>query len=365
VVTIPRTVTAADSAAVRARADALRAEIAAGASFEDVARRESADTVSGANGGDLGRGARGRFVPEFERAAYALAVGELSQPVLTPFGYHIIRVDEKKEDTLGLRHILLRIQPSDSSAVRIDRLADQLATLAAGSDQPAKLDTAAQRLGLQVLKVVAQDGEPAVLNGHIIPSVSAWAFGGPRKGEISDLFDAEDGYYLARLDSIAPGGEPRFELVRRDVLARLTYERALDRLMPQAQQLAQTAVQSSLEVAARALGLAVAQTPMFTRAANVPGLGQLTRATGAAFGLPVGSVSAPIRTDEAIFVIRANRRVNADRKAWEAQKAAQRQRQLQELRQQVVQQFMQDLRKSAKVEDHRARINAVARRDAA
>jgi parvulin-like peptidyl-prolyl isomerase len=104
---------------------------------------------------------------------------------------------------------------------------------------------------------------------------------------------------------------------------------------------------------------------MFTRAATVPGLGQLTRATGAAFGLPVGAVSAPIRTDDAIFVIRTNRRVNADRKAWEAQKAAQRQRQLQELRQQVVQQFMQDLRKSAKVEDHRERINALARRDAA
>ncbi|MFN2566755.1 MAG: peptidylprolyl isomerase [Gemmatimonadaceae bacterium] len=364
VVAIPRTVSAADSAAIRARAEALRAEIAAGAKFEDVARRESADTISGANGGDLGRGTRGRFVPEFERAAYALEAGELSQPVLTPFGYHIIKVDEKKGDTLALRHILLRIQPSDSSAVRIDRLADQLAGLAAGSDQPAKLDTAAQRLKLQVMKLVAQEGEAAVFNGRVIPSVSAWAFGGARKGEISDLFDAEDGYYLARVDSIAPGGEPRFEAVRRDVVARVTYERALGRLSPQAEQLARAAAQSSLDAAARDRRLEVAQTPMFTRGANVPGLGQLTRATGAAFGLSVGAVSAPVRTDEAIFVMRVDRRVNADRKAWEAQRTVQRERQLQQLRQQVVQQFMQDLRRSAKVEDHRARINAAARRDA-
>jgi peptidyl-prolyl cis-trans isomerase D len=364
VVAIPRTVSPADSAAIRARAAALRAEIVAGASFEEVARRESADTVSGANGGDLGRGTRGRFVPEFERAAYALEAGELSQPVLTPFGYHIIKVDEKKDDTLAVRHILLRIQPSDSSAVRIDRLADQLAALAAGSEQPAMLDTAARRLNLLTFKVVAQEGEAAVANGRVVPSVSAWAFDGRKKGEISDLFDADDGYYLARVDSIIPGGEPKFETSRSEVLARLTHERALDRLMPRATQLAQAAAASSLETAARDRGLTVAQTGMFTRGSNVPGLGQLTRATGAAFGLPVGAVGGPVRTEDAIFVIRPDRRVAADRAKWEAQKTAQRQRQLQELRQQVVQQFMQDLRTSAKVEDHRARINAAARRDA-
>jgi hypothetical protein len=248
--------------------------------------------------------------------------------------------------------------------VRIDRLADQLAALAAGSDRPTMLDTAAKRLNLHVMKVIAQEGEPATHNGRTIPSVSAWAFDGRKKGEISDLFDAEDGYYLARLDSIAPGGEPKFETSRPEVVARLTYERALARLMPQAEQLAKAAAQSSLEAAARERGREVARSGMFTRASNVAGLGQLSRASGAAFGLPVAAVSAPVRTDEAIFVIRADRRVNADRAKWEAQRTAQRQRQLQELRQQVVQQFMQDLRRSAKVEDHRARINAAARRDA-
>jgi peptidyl-prolyl cis-trans isomerase D len=102
---------------------------------------------------------------------------------------------------------------------------------------------------------------------------------------------------------------------------------------------------------------------MFTRRSVVPGLGQFSEAVGAAFGVPVGSVSAPIRTEDAVFVLRPDRRVNADRKAWEAQKATQRQLRLQELRQRTVQQFMIDLRKSAKVEDHRARINAVSRRD--
>ena len=124
-VSIPRAVTAADTVAARQRAQALRDEIAGGAKFEDVARRESADSASGSQGGDLGRGPRGRFVPEFDAAAYALPVGQLSQPVATPFGYHIIRVDERKGDTLALRHILVRIGQSDSSAARTDRLVRQ------------------------------------------------------------------------------------------------------------------------------------------------------------------------------------------------------------------------------------------------
>src|SRR5205085_337548 len=131
VIEIPRVVSAADSAAVREHAVALRNEILGGAKFEDVAKRESADSVSGAKGGDLGKGAKGRFVAPFEQAAYALKVGEVSQPVLTQFGYHLIRLDERKGDTVALHHILLRVQPSDSNEAKIDRQADELTKQAA------------------------------------------------------------------------------------------------------------------------------------------------------------------------------------------------------------------------------------------
>src|SRR5688500_6467010 len=118
VLAIPRAVSPADSAAVRTRILGLRDRIAKGEKFEDVAKSESADSASGAAGGSLGKGVRGRFVPQFEDAAFALNAGELSQPVLTPFGYHLIKVDEKKGDSISIRHILLRIQQSDSAATR-------------------------------------------------------------------------------------------------------------------------------------------------------------------------------------------------------------------------------------------------------
>ena len=361
---IPRTVSAADSAAVRTKISALRAEIAGGAKFEDVAKRESADSASAVQGGELGKVTRGQLVPEFEKAAFALKPGELSQPVLSPFGYHLIKVDSRNGDTLTVRHILLRIQPSDSSAAKVDREADQLAKLAASATDPTKFDQAAKTLGLTPFKVTAVEGEPAMHDGKYVPSVSAWAFDGAHPGETSDLFDADDGYYLARLDTLVQGGKT-FDAVKADVRARVAEERALERIVPAAAQLASAAKATSLEAAASKAGMTVTNTGMTTRAGAIKSFGSLGEAIGAAFALPVNTVSAPIRQQDGVFVIRVDARKPADRAAFEAQKNELRARRLQALRQQRVQSFLDDLRKNAKVNDKRKEINAQLRRQSA
>jgi parvulin-like peptidyl-prolyl isomerase len=360
VLTIPRVVTAVDSAAVRDRINQLRAEIVGGAKFEDVAKRESADTLSGANGGDLGKGGKGRFVPEFEKALDALKPGEISGPVLSPFGYHLIRLDSRAGDTLQAHHLLLRIEPSDSSQSKIDRLADQLSKIAAGSDLPAKFDEAAKTLGLTPFKVSVTEGEPASYNGKYVPSVSAWAFGGVKAGEISDLFDSEDGYYLARLESVAAGGKT-FEAVKEDVRARVALDRAVERAVPQANDLAQAARTSSLEAAAATRKLEVQKTGMVNRGTAASKLGSIGEALGAAFALPVNTVSVPIRQIDGVFVLRVDARKPADKVAFEAQKKAIRAQRLQQLKQQRLQAYYADLRKSAKIDDHRKEITARAR----
>ena len=86
--------TAADTAAARATIVELRDRVLAGEDFAALAREFSDDTGSGARGGSLGTFGRGRMVPPFEQAAFALrAVGELSEPVQTRFGVHLIRLD--------------------------------------------------------------------------------------------------------------------------------------------------------------------------------------------------------------------------------------------------------------------------------
>lgn len=360
VLTIPRVVTAVDSAAVRDKITRLRAEIAGGAKFEDVAKRESADTISGVNGGDLAKGVKGRFVPEFEKALDALKPGEMSGPVLSPFGYHLIRLDTRAGDTLQAHHILLRIEPSDSSQSKIDRLADQLSKIAAGSDQPAKFDEAAKTLGLTPFKVTVTEGAPATYQGKYVPSVSAWAFGGVKTGEISDLFDSEDGYYLARLESVSPGGNT-FESAKADVRAKVAVDRAVERAIPQANDLANAARTSSLEAAAAARKLTVQKTGMVNRGGASATLG-IGEALGAAFALPVNTVSVPIRQLDGVYVLHVDARKPADKVAFEAQKKAIRAQRLQQLKQQRLQAYYADLRKSAKIDDHRKEIAARARR---
>lgn len=75
-----------------AKAQEIRQKIASGQDFAELAKAESDDTGSGANGGELGSFRHGQMVPSFEEAAFALKVGEVSQPVKSQFGYHIIQV---------------------------------------------------------------------------------------------------------------------------------------------------------------------------------------------------------------------------------------------------------------------------------
>ncbi|HEU4520511.1 MAG TPA: peptidylprolyl isomerase [Thermoanaerobaculia bacterium] len=80
----------------KAKAEDIRKQLVAGASFEELAKKESDDKGSGARGGDLGSFGRGMMVDEFEDAAFAAKVGEIAPVVRTQFGYHIIKVDEHK-----------------------------------------------------------------------------------------------------------------------------------------------------------------------------------------------------------------------------------------------------------------------------
>src|SRR6266545_266494 len=181
-VAIPRLPDAADSAVARSRVERIRAELARGAKFEDVARRESSDTTSGRQGGDLGwvKRTESTFDPQFMQAVRALPPGQLSRPVVTQFGYHLIRVDAARGDSVKVRHILVPIEPQGAHLDYVEARADTLERLAADQTDGALLDSAARRLNLPVsglYRVV--DGEWLQLGPYRIPDVSVWAFVSP------------------------------------------------------------------------------------------------------------------------------------------------------------------------------------------
>jgi len=90
-----------------AKAKDIRAKLVAGGDFAELAKADSDDAGSGANGGVLGDFTRGRMVPQFEEAAFALKVNDISEPVKTQFGYHIIQVT--KHDTKSMDDVKTEI----------------------------------------------------------------------------------------------------------------------------------------------------------------------------------------------------------------------------------------------------------------
>ena len=130
-------VTPADSVRLRAREriDRIRQRLDSGEEFAAVARRMSEDPGTAAEGGDLGCFSPGTLAAEFERAAADLRPGETSAPVLSPFGFHLILLNEKREGEMCASHILVRARTTEADRARARaRLEDLRRRALAGED---------------------------------------------------------------------------------------------------------------------------------------------------------------------------------------------------------------------------------------
>ena len=135
-----------DEAAVRKQAEDILQQVKAGADFAELAKKYSEDEGSKPNGGDLDYFSRGRMVPEFEAAAFALEVGQVSDIVKSQFGFHIIKVVDKKP---AVTRSLDEVRPQIEEQLKRQRADQQIATrateLAAGIDDAGRSRSRRQR----------------------------------------------------------------------------------------------------------------------------------------------------------------------------------------------------------------------------
>lgn len=191
-------VTPADSVLDRARAQValIEAELDAGRDFAAVARQFSEDPGSVGEGGNLGCFSPGSLMPEFERAAFNLRPGERSEAVLTPFGFHLILLHERREREMCASHILVRARTSESDQERVrDRLLDLRRRAQAGEDfaqlaRDHSEDPSSARQG-GLWRIMDRSAIEPWLEPHIA---------GLGLGDVSQPFFLEDGGHILKIN---------------------------------------------------------------------------------------------------------------------------------------------------------------------
>jgi peptidyl-prolyl cis-trans isomerase SurA len=220
----------AAKARTKAEADSIVLELRRGADFAVAARRFSQDPGSKEQGGSLNWFRRGVMVPEFERVAFSLKPGVVSDPVESPFGYHIIQVERVQPGEVQARHILL-VPEIDSAHVRQARtLADSVhAALLAG----ASFDSL-QRLYHD--RSADRQAENVPLDK--LPENYAKAIGGAAKGTTLPVFTVpssggREQFVVLQVTDRRPQGDIRYEDVRDRIRDQLGQQLAIRRYIDQ------------------------------------------------------------------------------------------------------------------------------------
>ncbi|MFT6407748.1 MAG: peptidyl-prolyl cis-trans isomerase D [Arenicella sp.] len=220
-----------DDDAQKAKIEDLASQLAAGADFAELAKANSQDPGSAQNGGSLGDVARDEMVDEFNQAMFELAEGEVSSPVKTEFGYHLILVD-KINATEAESFDILR---TDLEFEERERLAEELVIEQAEQlrnglfEQPDSLDGVAQELGLSVLTTdlfSLEEGTGIAINQPV--RASAFSQQVQSDNVNSELIEIADGVYVAlRKLTFAPSEPKKLAVVSAEIKSALTTERAI------------------------------------------------------------------------------------------------------------------------------------------
>lgn len=319
-VQIDKTPADADELDVRERLIEIRDEIRAGDSFAEAAKNYSDDYMSAENGGDLGFITPGVMVPEFDAAAFELEVGEISEPVRTEFGYHLITVEERKteddEETIKVRHILMKVD------LGYDTI-DSLRTVLEGLKEAILRDgfeRAAEASGIEV-----QNPSPFARGSFIEglgykPNVINFAFN-HKVGAISSAIETETSVYLVKIMEAIPERQMTLEDIRDRLVGQIRKERSEEQTRAIAESIRQEALTSGdLESAAHERGLTIETSPLFTESESVPGIGLNTAFAHACHQLPVGDLSPPIKGRNAFYLIRATERTEPDMEEFTARR---------------------------------------------
>ncbi len=305
-------------AKLEAKANDLLKQIRAGGNFAELAKKNSEDPGSAANGGDLGWIVKGQTVPAFESAAFTLKPNEISNVVKTEYGFHILQVQEKEDAKLRtfeeVKDQLATERRRDAVQQRMQQVIEQ------ARNELAKNPNAAQEIASRLNLTYAHaekagQGDPIPEIG-VAPQLEA-AVAGVKAGQVSQVFQVgENKLAVAAITQVFPAHPAEFAEVENQVREQLIADR-VSKLSEQKVQEATDKMKAfaasggDLAALAKQLGTSVQNADFFTVDTAAEGIGPGTYLSEG-FTKPVGSFVGPFNIGGEVFLARTTDKQVAD-----------------------------------------------------
>ena len=346
---------ATDSLRVVRQITDLHQQLTAGADFEKLAKSFSEDPGSASRGGDLGFFKHGDMVAAFDSVAYNTPIGQVSEPLLTQFGWHIIKVDEKKmegtEEQVHARHILLKTAVGQETLNTLRKKMQTLLDKAKTSGfQEAVKSVSGVTLENTGYFTERPDGFMPRL-GYVMGAGSFTEKAQP--GAYSDILENDNAYYLLRFVDRKEKGLQDLAEVKTQIQSQLTRDKHMEKSKEEAERVKRLLGGGNLDNLTGTDAARVITLEPFAREGFIPGIGQDMGMTGAAFRLTTpGQMSDMVKGDRGYYLIQLVSRQPIDEAVFAAQKAAIREQLAVQQQTQLYTDWIDDLRGKATIENN-------------
>lgn len=317
------------------RAEDLLKQLKSGAKLEDLAKKYSEDPGSAKQGGSLGWIGKGQTVPEFEKTAFSLPKGQISDLVKSSYGFHIVRVDDKQEaHTKTLDEVKSEIEPLLKHQKAQQIAQKQAEALLKQAREQKSLDAAAAAEKMPVINsdfFARKDMLPGLgPSTQFMDAVFSEAENAP-----PDVAPASQGIVVFQLLAVKPAATPTFEEIRSRVEEEFKNERSSQLLNQKIQELSDRAkAEHDLKRAAKELGATVKTSDFVLPDGQVPDVGSMAGQAAVAFNMKPGEISGAINNGANAVVLE----VLESQQPTEADYAAKRD----QIRDQLLQQKQQE-----------------------